>query len=106
MEFSGVLIREDFFMQPFVKELMEKKNGSAMVVFYVKLLIEAGKNYGLVQYKGKKPTLAEELSEQFKIDRKAAEDALSALAGQGFISRGSGQDCRVEETEYFTFDCN
>lgn len=65
MEFSGVLIREEFFMQPFVKQLMKKKNGSAMVVFYVKLLVEAGKNGGLVRYKGTKPTLAEELSEQF-----------------------------------------
>ena len=40
------------------------------------------------------------------IERKTAEDVLSALTGKGFISRGSGQDCRVEETEYFTFDCN
>lgn len=106
MDFTGLVVRNDFFMQPFVRYLMKNKNGSAMVVFYIKLLIKASEYDGWIRYKGIKSTLAEELSDQLKLDRKTAEEALSAMVEYGYISKVTGQDYRVKETEYFTFDCD
>lgn len=33
MDFTGLVVRNDFFMQPFIRYSWKNKNGSAMVVF-------------------------------------------------------------------------
>ena len=97
--FYWLKMREDFFQQKFIRLLLNRPEGTELVLLYIKLLLSTISGEGTLSFDHMEGTLAEELAIQLDCDKALIARLLDLLEQCGRLERldGTGDKFRLPE---------